>query len=73
MRGKRSGFQKNIFYARPLFVRGSFMVQLRSVYVLGTLRKEDIMYSQQQMQHEFIHNCQLEHQKAVEELKKVSG
>ena len=28
------------------------------------------MYSQQQMQHEFIHNCQLEHQKAVEELKK---
>ena len=30
------------------------------------------MYSQQQMQHEFIHNCQLEHQKAVEELKKVS-
>ena len=30
------------------------------------------MYSQQQMQHEFIHNCQLEHQKAIEELKKVS-
>jgi len=43
---------------------------LRVLQKSNEREKEDIMYSQQQMQHEFIHNCQLEHLKAVEELKK---
>ena len=78
MKGKRTRFHTFIFFisstvhGRPWFVQNLAIFRPWSIHYIWTLKKEDIMYSQQQMQHEFIHNCQLEHQKAVEELKKVS-